>query len=72
MEPLPEQVIEAITGEQLAIDLAALTGRAVEEVRQEGVQSTLTGRTVHVRWSARRQTGLAATGARRKLCPPGE
>ena len=40
-EPLPEHVIEAITGEQLAMDAAALTGRTVEEVRQEGVQTTL-------------------------------
>ena len=41
MEPLPEHMIEAMTGEQLVIDLAALTGRTVEEVRQDRVQSTL-------------------------------
>ena len=34
-------MIEAISGEQLAIDSAALTGRAVEEVKQDGVQTTL-------------------------------
>ena len=41
MEPLPGHVIEAITGEQLAIDVAALTGRTVEEVKKEGVQTAL-------------------------------
>ncbi|CAE7247920.1 yqkD [Symbiodinium sp. CCMP2592] len=41
LEPVPEHVIEAITGEQLAIDVAALTGHTIQEVRLEGVQTTL-------------------------------
>ena len=41
MEPLPEHVIEAITVEQPAIDLAELTGRTVEEVKNDGVHTTL-------------------------------
>ena len=32
---------EALTGEQLAVDVAALSGLAVEEVRSDGVQASL-------------------------------
>ena len=39
--PLPGERIEAITGEELAVDLAALSGRDVNEIKTEGVQTTL-------------------------------
>ena len=32
MEPLPEQTFEAMTGEQLAAELAALSGRPMAEI----------------------------------------
>ena len=38
---VPEVQYENITGEQLAADLAVLTGQTVEEVKNEGVQATL-------------------------------
>ena len=41
MEPLPEHLYKAITAEQLAIDIAALTDLTEDEVRQTGVQSNL-------------------------------
>ena len=41
MEPLPEHLYEAITAEQLVIDIAALTDLTEDEVRQTGVQNNL-------------------------------
>ncbi|CAE7302178.1 unnamed protein product [Symbiodinium sp. CCMP2592] len=41
MEPLPENLLEEIAGEQLAIDVAALSGRTVEDVKASGAQSSL-------------------------------
>ncbi|CAE7207760.1 unnamed protein product [Symbiodinium sp. CCMP2592] len=41
MPTVPEVQCENITGEQLAVDLAVLTGRRVEDIRNEGVQSLL-------------------------------
>ncbi|CAE7351810.1 unnamed protein product [Symbiodinium sp. CCMP2456] len=41
MPTVPEVQYENITGEQLAVDLAALTGRPIDEIKNEGVQATL-------------------------------
>ena len=41
MPTVPEVQYEALTGEQLAVDVAALSGLTVEEVRSDGVQASL-------------------------------
>ena len=41
MPTVPEVQYEELTGEQLAVDVASLSGRTVEEVRTAGVQSSL-------------------------------
>ena len=41
LEPLPEQMYEEITAEQLVIDVAALSDLTEDEVRQTGVQNNL-------------------------------
>ena len=41
MPTVPGVQYEALTGEQLAVDVAALSGLAVEEVRSDGVQASL-------------------------------
>ena len=41
MPTVPEVQYEELTGEQLAVDVASLSGRTVEEVRNAGVQSSL-------------------------------
>ena len=38
---IPEVQYENMTGDQLATELSALTGRTVEQVKSEGVQATL-------------------------------
>ena len=38
---VPEVQYEELTGEQLAVEVASLSGRTVEEVRSDGVQSSL-------------------------------
>eukprot|EP00439_Symbiodinium_sp_Y106_P073096 s473_g13.t1 len=41
MPTVPEVQYEALTGEQVAVDVAALSGLTVEEVRSDGVQASL-------------------------------
>ena len=41
MPTVPEVQYEELTGEQLAVEVALLSGRTVEEVRNDGVQSSL-------------------------------
>ena len=41
MTTVQEVQYEALTGEQLAVDVAALSGLTVEEVRSDGVQASL-------------------------------
>ena len=41
MPTVPEIRYESITGEQLAVDVAALSGLSVEEIRSDGVQASL-------------------------------
>ena len=41
MPTVPEVQYEEMTGEQLAVDVAALSGLTVEEVRSDGVQASL-------------------------------
>ena len=41
MEPLPEQMFEAMTGENLARELSTLSGRPMSEIQTEGVQTAL-------------------------------
>ncbi|CAE7404548.1 unnamed protein product, partial [Symbiodinium sp. CCMP2456] len=38
MTTVPEVQCESVTGEQLAVDLAALTGRPIDEIKNEGAQ----------------------------------
>ena len=40
MPTVPEVRYEELTGEQLAVDVAALSGLTVEEVRSDGVQAS--------------------------------
>ena len=41
MPTVPEVQYEALTGEQVAVDVAALSGLTVEDVRSDGVQASL-------------------------------
>ena len=38
---VPELTYESMTGEELAVEVAALTGKSVEDVKNAGVQNTL-------------------------------
>ena len=41
MPTVPEVRYESITGEQLAVDVAELSGMSVEQIRNDGVQAPL-------------------------------
>eukprot|EP00439_Symbiodinium_sp_Y106_P035663 s4361_g4.t1 len=59
MPTLPEVQYEALTGEQLAVDVAALSGLTVEEVRSDGVQASLIA--LHLTGGEVRSDGVQAS-----------
>ena len=67
---VPEVQYENMTGEQLAADLAVLTGRLIEEIKNEGVQAT----PVSLHLTEKLPEGRPDLGDWRDLCPsdPGE